>query len=152
MSLKDKLVGPTEDEVLENFNKKHLEEIEKLNKKHNQDILLKSCKLGLIKGVKGAVENGADINYDGGEPLYLSISNGHGEIVKYLIDVGVKMDIFNKKPVTKTNKRTGIGYGVTNDDYNYNHADVFDDDDDGLSHFFRLKEQLHLIEENMVLL
>ena len=138
MSLKDKLVGPTEDEVLDNFNKKHLEELEKLNKKHNQEILIKSCKLGLIKGVKGAVENGADINYDGGEPLFLAISNSHGEIVKYLIDMGVKMDIFNKKPVTKTNKRTGIGYGVTND--NYNHDDFFGEDDDcydTLGYFFR---------------
>ena len=136
MSLKDKLVGPTEDEVLENFNKKHLEEIEKLNKKHNQDILLKSCKLGLIKGVKGAVENGADINYDGGEPLYLSISNGHGEIVKYLIDVGVKMDIFNKKPVTNTNKTTVNGHNLTINDYGVDNDDDYDPYEEDC--FFRL--------------
>ena len=49
MSLKDKLVGPTEEEVLDNL--KYL---------YPDDMLIKSCKNGFLKGVEVALERGAD--------------------------------------------------------------------------------------------
>ena len=73
-SLRDKLVGPTEDEVIDIF-----------LKKSPQELLRKSCKLGLLKGVKIAIENGADIHADNDSALIHSSNYGNLNIVKLLL-------------------------------------------------------------------
>ena len=56
--LRDKLVGPTEDEILYNF------------KDLSPDkLLVKSCKVDFLRGVEIAIEKGADIHQDGDYPL-----------------------------------------------------------------------------------
>ena len=84
-SLKDKLVGPTEHEVVENFKKLPPDEM-----------LKRSSKLGLIDGVKIAIERGADINYIDCLALKYACDNGYYDIAKYLIDNGANIRPENK--------------------------------------------------------
>lgn len=80
-SLLDKLKGPTE------------EDIWNLIKNYDPDsMLVKSCEIGYLQGVKKSLEMGADINYDNSLSLYLAVENNHINIVKYLIENGVNLE------------------------------------------------------------
>ena len=81
-SLKDKLVGPTEDEVMDNF--KDLSP---------NELLLKSCKNGFLKGVEIALEKGANIHLNNDEPLVFASRNQHIDVVKLLFDKGTDFNI-----------------------------------------------------------
>ena len=91
-SLKDKLVGPTEDEVLDNL------------KLRPNDLLLKSCKIGFLKGVEIALNRGADVHIHGDYPLKYASVNGHIEIVKYLLNNGADVHIDNDLPLKRATK------------------------------------------------
>jgi len=55
--------------------------------------LNKACATGDIDGVKRLVMKGTDpdvSDYDGRTPLHLACSEGHIQIVEFLIDVGLK--------------------------------------------------------------
>jgi len=54
-------------------------------------ILVESCKIGFLEGVKDAIENDADVNQGNGYPLYLATENGHIDIVKFLLENGAKV-------------------------------------------------------------
>jgi hypothetical protein len=55
-------------------------------------MLVKSCQIGYLKGVKYAIEHDANINYDHSLPLYLSVENNYIDIVKYLIENGANLE------------------------------------------------------------
>ena len=74
-SLRDKLVGPSDDEVMDNL--KHLSP---------DELLRKSCKIGFLKGVEVALKKGADIHYYDDVPLRTASNEGHNEIVNHLLD------------------------------------------------------------------
>ena len=80
-SLKDKLVGPTEDEVLNN-----------LKDLSPDDLLIKSCKIGLVKGIEIALERGADINFNRNQALSEAVFNNNLEIIKLLHKNGVDIN------------------------------------------------------------
>ena len=84
-SLRDKLVGPSDDELLNNF--------KDLNP---NSLLLKSSKIGFLKGVEIALERGANIDYWNNDALTNACSFGHYDIVKLLIDKGVDIHISNE--------------------------------------------------------
>ena len=83
-SISSLLVGPTEDEVMDNL--KDLSPIE---------ILRKSILIGFLKGVKYAIEQGVDIHYDYDSTLRLASLKGYLDIVKYLVENGA--DIHAKR-------------------------------------------------------
>ena len=107
--IKELLVGPTIDEVLDN-----------LKELSPSELLMKSCKIGLLKGVEIALERGVDINGyymhsgirymdifmeysedgktttcisfmagDGNEYLYECSTRGYYDIVKLLLEKGI---------------------------------------------------------------
>ena len=84
-SLRDKLVGPTEDEVMDNF--KDLSP----NK-----LLSKSCKKGFLKGVQVALEQGADIHTYNTNPLIDACNNDNFDIIKLLIENGADISNMNR--------------------------------------------------------
>ena len=85
MSLRDKLVGPTEDEVLDNL--KHL--------LLPHELLNKSSKIGLIKGVELALKNGASVHGWNDMALRNASFYGHTKIVKLLLDKGADRRVDN---------------------------------------------------------
>ena len=93
MSLRDKLVGPTEEEVL--YNLKDLTPIE---------LLHKSCKIGLLKGVELALEKGVNIHSWNDTSLRLSSIYGYTEIVKLLLEKGADVHVDNDYPLKMSKK------------------------------------------------
>ena len=66
----------------------------------DQANLLKHCATGNIDGVKKLIMRGTDFesgDYDGRTALHLACSEGHIEIVEYLIDNGLK----NSQPIDR---------------------------------------------------
>ena len=117
-SLRDKLVGPSEDEVMDNF--KDLSP---------NDLLVKSCKIGFLRGVEIALERGANVHFNGEQSLAETVYNnnldifkllhkngadihfgrdvslrdashkGNTEMVKYLLDNGADVHVMNNRPL-----------------------------------------------------
>ena len=83
-SLRDKLVGPTEDEIMNN-----------LKDLSPDKLLLKSCQIGFIKGIELALEKGADVHYNNEQALRWASEEGNTEIVKCLLDLGVDVNVNN---------------------------------------------------------
>ena len=83
-NIKSLLVGPTEKEVWDNFKKLSPDQL-----------LLKSSKIGFIKGVKLALDKGADVHVFEDEPLLAASENGHTDIVKLLLDRGADVHAKN---------------------------------------------------------
>ena len=96
-SLKDKLVGPTEEEILDN-----------LKELSPNRLLIKSCKIGFLKGVEVSLEKGANVHCVREQPLCLSSSYGYIEIVKLLLDKGADIHVDNDYPLVYSSK-----YGKT---------------------------------------
>jgi len=96
-SLRDKLVGPTEDEVL--YNLKDLTPIE---------LLHKSCIIGFLKGVYLAIEKGVNLHVGNDYALGLSSYRGHTEIVELLLDRGADVHSCDDYPL-----RMASRYGHT---------------------------------------
>ena len=81
-SLRDLMVGPTEEEVWNNI------------KDFPPNELLKKCiEIGFLKGIKLALKKDADIHINNDEPLRLASENGHTEIVKLLLDKGADIHV-----------------------------------------------------------
>ena len=57
-----------------------------------------ACKVGAIDDVRRALEEGADVNCAGGDPLFVAIMGHHRDIVALLVDHDVDVSMF----VTKT--------------------------------------------------
>jgi ankyrin repeat protein len=85
-SIKHLLVGPTEDEVWNSIKDLKLDKI-----------LIKSSIIGLLKGVKYAIENGVDTNID--NALWSSINHTNFEISKYLVEQGADINVDNGYPI-----------------------------------------------------
>lgn len=79
-SVRDLLVGPTEDEIWDNI--KNLKPT---------DLLMKSCEIGLLSGVKLSLEQGANIHFQDDNPLRTSSESGHLDIVEFLLKKGAKI-------------------------------------------------------------
>jgi len=99
-SIKSLLVGPTEEEVLDN-----------LKNLTPDELLIKSVRKGLLIGVKKSLENGADINIDNGKPLCDSSFIGRINIVKYLIENGADIHIRKEEPLKQS--MYGNNYDIT---------------------------------------
>lgn len=85
-SLLNYLKGPSEDDIIKDILKK--KPIKKYglfkNKDNINNLLIKSCKSGSMKGVKLAIENGADIFCCDGSPINSAIGYNNMDIIKYL--------------------------------------------------------------------
>ena len=57
-----------------------------------------ACKVGSLANVKRALEEGANVNHGGGEPLFVAIMDSNREIVDLLLRAGADVSMF----VTKT--------------------------------------------------
>jgi len=79
-SIRHLLVGPTEDELFKNLG---------LDKLSPDDMLDKSIELGILKGVKLAIKNGADVHYGNDLMLVKSCDFGHYDLVKYILSIGL---------------------------------------------------------------
>ena len=89
-SLRDKLVGPTEDEVLDNF------------KDLTPDkLLVKSCKINFLKGVEVSLERGADIHIDGDYPLVYCCIFNYIDIAKFLLEKGANVHVRDDDPLKR---------------------------------------------------
>ena len=71
--IKHLMLGPTDDEIIDN-----------LKQLPPDKMLLKCCQIGLLEGVKVALERGAKISYDNFEPLMESVFYGHSEVEDFL--------------------------------------------------------------------
>ena len=80
MSLKEKLVGPTDDEVFNN--------LKDLKNFSSDRLLIKSCEIGLIKGVELALERGANVDFHNKLSIRISSLHGYTEIVKLFLEKG----------------------------------------------------------------
>jgi len=47
-----------------------------------------ACKVGSVSDLERAVEEGADVNWDGGAPLFLAIMGGHRQLLDRLLELG----------------------------------------------------------------
>ncbi len=63
-----------------------------------------ACKLGARELFEEAVEDGADLDSDGGSPLFLAIMGGHRELVERLVELGVDTSLFLTKARRKKAK------------------------------------------------
>lgn len=57
--------------------------------------LTSAARDGFIEKVKYFVENGADVNYSEGDPLYKAAVNNHLDVVKYLVEHGADISVNN---------------------------------------------------------
>ena len=87
-SIKHLLVGPSEDEVWD-----------KIKDLSWPDLLLKSSKNGILKGVKLAVKKGTNIHYMSDEPLWWVIHNNYFEVAKYLIENKAHINVDDGYPI-----------------------------------------------------
>jgi len=87
-SVKSLLVGPSEEEIWN-----HIKNLP------SNEMLVKSCKIGFLKGVKLALDNGAFVNVWGDEPLKYASENGHTDIVELLLDRGADVNVNNDEPL-----------------------------------------------------
>lgn len=60
-----------------------------------------ACKLGSKKTFLSAIEEGADVNCDGGSPLFLAIMNHQHEMVEMLVKHGADVSMFLPKAKLK---------------------------------------------------
>ena len=85
-SLLDKMEGPSEEEYIKNIIKKRPLKTFGLfkNKKNINDLLISSCEDGSLKGVKLALENGAEPSYSNNAVITITASRGYLDILMYL--------------------------------------------------------------------
>jgi len=76
-SIKSLLIGPTEEEIWKNFEKMTPDEI-----------LILSCKMGYMRGVKKSLEMGSDVNSPAA--MVNSIFNKNYDITQYLLENGAE--------------------------------------------------------------
>lgn len=60
-----------------------------------------ACTVGSVENAREAIEEGADVNFRSGAPLFLAIANRHRSIVDLLIDCGADGTIFLPKKKLK---------------------------------------------------
>ncbi len=56
-----------------------------------------ACTVGSLENAMEAIEDGADVNFRGGAPLFLAIFNRNREVINYLIDQGADANSFIAK-------------------------------------------------------
>lgn len=56
-----------------------------------------ACTVGSLDDAKEAIEDGADVNFRGGAPLFLAIFNRNREVINYLIDQSAEAEAFIAK-------------------------------------------------------
>jgi len=83
-SLRDKMVGKSEDEVLR-----------KLKKLSPNKMLINSIFYNFIEGVEIAIDRGAYLDWDQHMALRLAATNGYTDIVKLLLDNNVDIHAYN---------------------------------------------------------
>lgn len=68
-----------------------------------------ACTVGALDDAIEAVEDGADINFQGGAPLFLAISNRNREIIEFLLDQGAEAEMYlSKKKLNQIKDRTDL--------------------------------------------
>lgn len=56
-----------------------------------------ACTVGSLENAREAVEEGADVNYQSGAPLFLSIVNRHRALIRFLLENGASCEMFLPK-------------------------------------------------------
>ncbi|MEX2577861.1 MAG: hypothetical protein WD342_02290 [Verrucomicrobiales bacterium] len=56
-----------------------------------------ACTVGSIDDAREALEDGADINHQGGAPLFLAIVNRNRDVIRFLLDEGAEAESFIAK-------------------------------------------------------
>ncbi|MCG8603052.1 MAG: ankyrin repeat domain-containing protein [Verrucomicrobiales bacterium] len=68
-----------------------------------------ACTVGALDDAIEAVEEGADINFQGGAPLFLAISNRNRELIEFLLDQGAEAEMYlSKKKLNQIEDRTDL--------------------------------------------
>ena len=62
--------------------------------------LVRAAEKGYVKDVNRLIEAGADVNFNGNEPLFWAFSNNHAEIVEMLLNAGVNLGARDNQGVT----------------------------------------------------
>jgi hypothetical protein len=60
-----------------------------------------ACKVGSLPDFDRAIEEGANVNFDGGSPLFVSIMTGNRVIVELLVSHGADTGMFLSKTQAK---------------------------------------------------
>ena len=112
-SIRNLLVGPSDDEILKNLKK--LKPIDLYNKSKDinffkgminafekdknitpNKLLIDCCEIGNLEGVKFAYEKGANLEFNDGSPLQIASRDGHLNVVKFLVESGVNIHTYNE--------------------------------------------------------
>jgi len=56
-----------------------------------------ACKVGSVKDFRRAIAEGANVNADGGSPLFVAIMKGNREMVRELVQAGANPAFFLRK-------------------------------------------------------
>jgi ankyrin repeat protein len=56
-----------------------------------------ACKVGSLADFQRALAEGADVNADGGTPMFVAIMKGNGEMVRLLVEAGADPGLFLRK-------------------------------------------------------
>jgi ankyrin repeat protein len=94
-SLKDKLKGKSEDDIIKSFDDMN-------------ELLINSVKKNFFNGVKYALENGANVHYNDNYPLRRAVDENHLDIVKYLVDNGGDIHVNNDELLLRSSIRGNI--------------------------------------------
>ncbi len=60
-----------------------------------------ACRIGSLSNFERAIEEGADVNCDGGSPLFLAIMGNHRQIVEELVARQAEVSMFLRKSEIK---------------------------------------------------
>ena len=63
-----------------------------------------ACKVGCLTNLERAIEEGADVNCEGGSPLFLAIMKGHRHVIERLIELEASPEIYLSKAQLKNAK------------------------------------------------
>lgn len=64
-----------------------------------------ACKVGSVPDFQRALAEGADVNADGGSPLFVAIMKGNRTMIEHLLDAGADPAFFLRKTRLKRLKR-----------------------------------------------
>jgi len=68
-----------------------------------------ACTVGAMDDAIEAVEDGADVNYQEGAPIFLAIANRNREIIEFLLDQGANAESFlSKKKLEQIEDRSDL--------------------------------------------
>lgn len=94
------------------------------------NLLIKSCKIGYLDGVKRALRKRANINANNGQPLTISETYNKYDIMKYLIEQGAYINPRDIYFINKIIERSTLNQDIEFVEYLYNKGYKLKDDEE----------------------